>query len=221
VNLNNKTLGGILTVEVKAGAEQFKRSIYIKGKNPSIETVKNYLKNIPNTKGFDTLLAQESKGKHFIVADGEPLVAFDRGYGITQITNPKPNFEQIWSWKENIQIGSKLYRSYQKDAKAMLDAHPPYTDEMLANETYARWNGGGYYAWNPAEKKWEKNTTILCDSNTGNIGWKTQNESNKGKTEEALHKRDKDMYKFGKKGQTPEHPWSYSGICYADHVNNN
>lgn len=35
VDLNGQVIGGLLTVEVKAGEELFKRSIYIKGKNPS------------------------------------------------------------------------------------------------------------------------------------------------------------------------------------------
>ncbi len=219
VNLNNKTVGGVLTVEVKAGEELFKRNIYIKGKNPTISKVKDYLKNIPDTTGFDKLLEKESKGKHFINADNEPIVAFDKGYGITQITNPHPNFEQIWNWKENIKIGSDLYKHYQKDAKKMLDKHPPYTDEMLANETYGRWNGGGYYRWSAEQKQWIKNDNVLCDSETGNMGWNTSIEKNKDKTEKELHERDKSMYKKGKVGQTLEHPWKYSGICYADHVN--
>lgn len=33
-----------------------------------------------------------------------------------------------------------------------------------------------------------------------------------------LHERDKEEYKKMKAGQTAEHPWTYTGVCYADHV---
>ena len=39
-----------------------------------------------------------------------------------------------------------------------------------------------------------------------------------GKTESELHERDKGTYQKGREGQTEEHVWSYTGVCYADHV---
>lgn len=41
------------------------------------------------------------------------------------------------------------------------------------------------------------------------------NPNNQGKTEAELRERDKDTYG---KGKSDEHPWNYSGVCYADHV---
>ena len=43
-------------------------------------------------------------------------------------------------------------------------------------------------------------------------------EENTGKSEEELRKRDKDTYNKMQKGQDAEHPWIYSGVCYADHI---
>ncbi|MBI5256105.1 MAG: hypothetical protein HY855_06365 [Burkholderiales bacterium] len=60
---------------------------------------------------------------------------------------------------------------------------------------------------------------MLCDSKTGNIGWNQTSESNKDKTESALHERDKDTYKDPKARDKAAHPWQYSGVCYADHLN--
>lgn len=211
-------LGGTLTIEVTAGSERFKRSVFVVGTNPSKAEVEAHIATIPDLKGFAALLEQESRCKNFINADGEPVVAFDKGFGMTQITNPAPSYVQVWDWKQNISAGSSLYKSYQKEAKRLLDKHPPYTDEMLINETYARWNGGGYYTWDAKAKAWARKENILCDSATGNMGWNMDNAANSGKAETDLHERDKGVYKDGKSGQSKDHAWKYSGICYADHV---
>lgn len=222
-NLNNRTLGGLLTVEAKVANLTFKRSIYILGKNPTKPDVSAFLLTIPDTVGFDKLLEQETGTKHFIDLDGEPIVAFDKGFGITQMTNPAPSFEQAWSWKENLKAGSRLYAQKQKAAKSMFASHPTpaATDEMISNETYSRWNGGSYYQWNAANKAWERKSNILCDPATGNIGWDTNNEKNQNQSVDDLHKRDQPTYSKGKSGQDKDHTWVYSGVCYADHVNGN
>jgi hypothetical protein len=218
VNLS-KVIGGTLTVVVKAGKENFKRSIYIVGKNPSKTDVVSFLNTINDIKGFEELLEQESKFKHFINADNMPVVAFDGGYGMTQMTTPAPTYEQIWSWKENIKGGTSLYKDKQKIAKNYLSQHKrTYTDEQLKLETWSRWNGGAYHIWDEKEKAWVRNPDILCDTATGNIGWNTKLESNKEKTEAELHERDANTYAKPKE-KKPENQWKYTGICYADHVN--
>jgi hypothetical protein len=210
-------VGGTLTVTVVAEKETFKRSVYIRAKNPSETQVKNLLTTIENVKGFEKLLAQESKFKNFINADNEPVVAFDGGYGLTQMTTPAPTFVQVWNWKENIQGGASLYKSKQVTAKNYLSKdHRTYTDEQLKLETWSRWNGGAYHVWDEAKRVWTRNTTIMADSATGNIGWDMTKDENKGKTEAELHKRDKDEYK----APPATRLWKYSGVCYADHLNN-
>ncbi|MNN20089.1 hypothetical protein D3C81_1333500 [compost metagenome] len=83
---------------------------------------------------------------------------------------------------------------------------------------FSRWNGGSYHQWDSVAEVWVRKKSILCDSDTGNIGWSMDKEKNKGKTESELRERDKDKYRDGGKGQTKDHPWQYSGVCYADHV---
>ncbi|UXW32291.1 hypothetical protein [Xanthomonas oryzae] len=215
-----QVLGGKLTVMIKAGTETFKRSVLIKGKNPSKEKVENYLATLNDVVGFDVIVEQESKFKNFIDFDDEPIVAFDNGYGMTQLTSPAPTYTQAWSWKENINGGSKLYQNKQKEAKGYLGAqNRTYTNDQLKLETWSRWNGGSYHVWDEKSNSWVRNGDIACDSKTGNIGWDMTRDVNSGKTEDELHKRDKDEYK--KPPTSKDRKWKYTGVCYADHVESN
>lgn len=214
-DLNKKIIGGKLTVEVKAGNDTFRRSVIIKGKNPGKQKATQFLETIDSIKGFEIIIEKESGFKNFIAADGEPILSFDGGYGLTQMTKPAPTYEQAWNWKENIKGGCSLYQEKQKEAKNYLGKNNrKYTDEQLKNETWSRWNGGSYHIWDEKEKSWSRNSNILCDSTTGNIGWDMTNSENKGKTESELHDRDKNTYANPKKDKK----WTYSGICYADHL---
>jgi len=219
INFYGKVLGGTLTVEVRVGAKMLTRSIVLKGQNPSAQRIATYIATLDDMTGFEKLLEQESHSKHFINLDGEPIVAFDKGYGISQMTNPTPTYEQVWSWKANILAGSAVYKDKVRIAKKYLgQAGRTYTDEQLRHEVFSRWNGGSYHVWNAAMASWVRKKNILCDSNTGNIGWSMDDERNKGQTESELRSRDKATYSKGTNGQSDEHPWQYSGVCYADHV---
>ncbi|MDZ5459173.1 hypothetical protein [Azohydromonas lata] len=220
LDLNGDVLGGVLTVQIVVDRNQYKRSVHICGKNPEKSEILAYLSSFSDSSGYEKIIEKETKAKHFLDIDGEPVVAFDNGYGLTQLTNPAPSYHQAWNWKENIKAGISLYAACRQRAKKMLDAHLPYSEEMLTNETYARWNGGGYYGWDVKANKWVLRVNILCDSSTGNIGWNMVDPENSGKTEADLRDRDKDVYRLGKKGQDDEHRWQYSGICYADHLRN-
>lgn len=215
-----KIVGGTLTIEVFAGAEKFRRSVTIKGTNPDATTLDSHVKTLPNTAGFDKILEQETKKKHFIDADGQPIVAFDGGYGMTQLTRPAPTFEQAWDWKANVKVGAALYQRKQQEAKKYLgQSKRTYTEDQLKLETWSRWNGGGYHTWNANDQVWIRNETMLCDSQTGNIGWDTRVDANKSKSESELHERDSETYKKPKERRPGEHSWQYTGICYADHLN--
>ena len=50
------------------------------------------------------------------------------------------------------------------------------------------------------------------------IGQNMNNPTNTGQTEEPLHNRDQPTYASGSAGQSTEHAWVYSGLCYADKV---
>ena len=215
-----KVIGGRLKVEVQAGTESFIRSVEITGTNPSSKDVQEFLKTLPDTAGFEKLLEQETHAKHFINADGLPIVAFDGGCGLTQLTKPAPTFEQTWNWKENLKAGAKLYQAKQKEARSYLShGGRTFTDEQLRLETWSRWNGGAYHVWDQDRKAWVRNDDMLCDTQTGNIGWDMTADANTGKTASALHERDRESYSNPKKNKTEDNQWKYSGECYADHVN--
>jgi len=213
-------VGGVLTVEVKAGNDIFRRSVTVKGLNPKKEDVVAYLATIADASGFDKILEQESKYKNFINADGQPIVAFDKGYGMTQMTNPAPSYEQVWSWKANIDAGVSLYQTKQRAAKTYLgQSKRTYTPEQLKLETWSRWNGGPYHRWDDKTKAWVRNDDLLCDTETGNIGWNMTDKDNSGQTEDDLHDRDVKSYSNPKKNKGPDNKWMYTGVCYADHLN--
>lgn len=219
-DLNKKVIGGKLTVTVISGADRFERFVIIKGKNPGESKVTELLGTINDVKGFEKIIDKESSFKNFIDADGEPVLSFDGGYGLTQMTNPAPSHEQTWNWKENVKGGCSLYQEKQKAAKSYLGKNNrTYTDEQLELETWSRWNGGAYHIWDESRKIWTRNNDTLCDSATGNIGWDMTNADNAGKTESTLHKRDKDTYANPKKNKKAENKWKYTGVCYADHLN--
>jgi hypothetical protein len=219
VEFGGKILGGKLTVHLTAGDKKIQRSVVIRGQNPSKESISEYILTLEDLSGFDKLLEQETGSKHFINFDSEPIVAFDQGYGITQVTNPAPSYDQIWSWKSNILAGSALYKQKVKEAKNYLGSQErAYTESQLQHEVFSRWNGGSYHEWDSISKAWIRKKNILCDSTTGNIGWNVDKEKNKNQTKEQLHDRDKDTYKKGTKGQSSENVWTYTGVCYADHV---
>ncbi len=217
--LSGKVLGGTLSVEILAGKDTFKRSVIIKGKNPEQEKVSQFLSGLQDVSGFENVIEKESAFKHFINADGEPLLSFDGGYGLTQMTKPAPSYEQVWNWKENIKVGSGLYRDKQKIAKNYLGKdNRIYTEEQLKLETLSRWNGGAYHIWSTSGQQWQRKDSILCDSKTGNIGWDKTVQENKDKTEGQLHERDQGTYTDPKKDKMISNRWTYTGICYADHL---
>jgi hypothetical protein len=219
VDLSGQTLGGKLTVTVTSGKKTLVRSVLICGKNPEKDDVASYLATLEGVAGFDKLIEQETGFKHFLHSDGEPVVAFDKGYGIAQVTRPAPSYEQAWSWKANIIVGASIYREkVRAAAKYLGQADRNYTTAQLEHEALSRWNGGSYHEWDQALVAWVRKKNILCDANTGNIGWLMDDEVNKDKPADELHERDKDTFKNGKKGQSDNHSWAYSGVCYADHV---
>ena len=219
MDFGGKVLGGTLTVSVKVGSREFIRSIEIKGQNPSQDSVAAYVATLQNMSGLDKLLQQETGTRHFIEHDGEPIVSFDQGVGITQMTHPAPSYEQAWNWKANVLGGASVYGAKRRDAQRYLgQAGRPYTEEQLHHEALSRWNGAAYHQWDAASASWTKNQQILCDTRTGNIGWAMDNPNNQGKSEAQLHRRDKATYAQGTTGQSADHPWAYKGVCYADYV---
>jgi len=207
-NLNYKVIGGELTVMVKAGTNNFVRKVFIRAKNPSKDLVLSYLrenwKNDSDVKLVLKIFQQESKFRQFY-SDFEPLVSFDNGYGLGQITNPTPSFEKAWNWKKHVDtVMNEFFPDKRKRAKSYLGAHgaDSYTQEQCDIETMAFYNGAGrFHKWNQLSKKWEEDPSVICDPGS-NRSWSA--EDNPGKTADELIKD----------GVKPK----YTGHCYAKHI---
>jgi hypothetical protein len=207
--------GGTLTVAVTAGDSTTSIAVKIKGTNPDATAVTQYLASKPASTGFDKIIRQEANFKHFNET-GQPIKSFDNGYGMCQLTEPAPTFEQVWNWKMNVDAGLMLFAQKRSAAKTYLSqGGRTFDDNQLTPESVCRWNGGHYHEWDAVAKKWVRPTNLLCDRKTGNIGWDLNDAQNKGKTEQELHKRDSTSYS---KPPAPDAHWKFLGVCYADHV---
>lgn len=206
--------GGTLTVKAEANKSSATISVKIKGSTPSAAEVKQYLSTKSDGAGFDKIVEHESKFKHFNQSN-EPVKSFDNGYGMCQLTTPTPTFEQVWNWKLNIDGGLKLFAQKRTAAITYLSqSGRTYTADQLKYEAVCRWNGGSYHEWDAKTGSWVRPSNILCDTQTGNIGWDMNGEANKGKTETELRKRDSGEYSSRPAGAK----WNYSGVCYADRI---
>jgi hypothetical protein len=215
-------MGGSLSVIVEAkDAKNAKVSatmvVKVRGDNPSAAEVDAYLATKLDSAGFDKIVQKESRYKHFNHS-AEPIKSFDGGYGLCQLTTPKPTYEQVWNWKRNIDGGLALFQLKRASAIGYLtQSGRSYTSDQLKYEAVCRWNGGAYHEWDAKALKWVRPAHILCDSNTGNIGWNMNDADNKGKTEAELRKRDSGSYSSAPAAGAH---WRYSGVCYADRMLN-
>jgi hypothetical protein len=214
-------LGGDITIKATAkkplgkgmATVAGKLKIKIIGKNPLPLDVDSYVATDIEAAGFERLISHESKYKHFN-GTGQPIRSGDAGYGMCQLTNPAPTFEQVWNWKKNVDAGIKLFKQKRSAAIQFLSqSNRTYTQDQLKRETISRWNGGAYHEWNGSA--WQRKANILCDTATGNYGWNTDLDVNKDKTEAELRKRDKGTYKVPRPADAN---WMFSGVCYADRV---
>lgn len=211
----SEVIGGDLVVKVKCGSAIFIRKISIFGKNQSKEKVIKEIDSFPDTNNGNLakkIFTQESRYRQFY-SDSNPLTSFDNGYGLGQLTNPAPTYEQIWNWKSHVsEVVQKRIPLARKTAKNYLDKHPGYTQEQCDLETLAAYNGipkkQRYHNWSEAEKKWVVNENVLCDPDQSNKGWIMTEDENKGKKLPDL------------KSSKTSKP-IYTGRCYAEHIKNN
>jgi hypothetical protein len=86
------------------------------GTNPSIGSLGAAA---PNNPSFRKLLRLESGLRQFLAPDC-PLFSGDNagGVGLCQLTSPAPTDDQVWSWKENLNAGVRLWNTKESNAKA-------------------------------------------------------------------------------------------------------
>jgi hypothetical protein len=186
--------------------------VIITGSNPAEANIRDFINTNPGSEGFNSILAAESGMRHF-TDSGEPIVSRDNGYGIAQLTDPRPTFEEVWNWKANIKAALSLYSQKRDDAKRYLSQQSRvYTQTQLMIETVSRWNGGKYHVWDETAEEWKRDPAVLCDKQTGNIGWDLNDPANSALTATDLHQRDSAEYNHRLRGQH----WRHYGVCYAD-----
>jgi hypothetical protein len=98
----------------------------------------------------------------------------DGGLGVMQLTEPTPNYTQIWHYRNNIDAGVDLVKSKLVEAKnwhnvvrmgcdtcrpiidrAYPEAEPLSQGRQLKMDVYSLYNSGyHYWKWNSLEKAW-------------------------------------------------------------------
>jgi len=210
-----RNYGGALAVRAGAGQESASVTVRVAGTNPTEDQVAAYLAAQPGSDGFVRILQHETGCRHFN-SEGEPVRAFDVGYGICQLTTPPPTFDRVWNWQRNVDAGLKLFAAKRAAALQYLSSNRRgYTPEQLTYEAVCRWNGGCYHIWDAKASAWVRNPHILRDSETGNIGWDLTDPANQNQTEAVLHRRD--CAQYAKPRPAGAH-WNYFGVCYADSI---
>lgn len=87
-------LGGRLTLTTRAGKQIAFVTVTVVGTNPSQAEVRAYLATKTGGPDFTPIVLHEAHGRHF-TAKGEPIVSFDGGYGMVQLTDPIPTYRQV------------------------------------------------------------------------------------------------------------------------------
>jgi hypothetical protein len=84
---------------------------YIRGTNPTVGALREYLDSLRNAPFyFEAMIVQESTSRQFDLKDKRlPLQTFDNGFGLTQLTNPVPDYNEVFSWKANVKEGFYFY----------------------------------------------------------------------------------------------------------------
>ena len=203
--------GGTLHVHAVAGRAEAETAVEVRGTNPTAGQVAAWLAGRAGAEGFDRIVAQESRCRHFTDA-GLPVVSFDGGVGLCQLTDPPPTPTQTWDWRANLAAGLALFAAKRAAAERRLGADGRrFTAAQATREAVCMWNGGDYHVWDGAA--WVRPPAIVCDPAAGNIGWDMTDPANHGRSVADLHRRDAAGYAGGHGAH-----WHYSGVCYADHV---
>jgi hypothetical protein len=207
-------IGGVLTVKVKAGSVTFLRRVIILGKNPAEEKIQlelnTYLEDFKKEVAISKkIFRQESHFRQFY-SDDMPLVSFDNGYGLGQITNPEPTYEQVWNWKAHVkQVVASFVKDLRKKSERYFSSHAGATEDQIDMETLVFYNGANhhYYVWSEDSKSWVVNSNVVCDPTQSNKGWNMTDSKNEKLSLVDLQ---------GKKGAEA----IYTGRCYAEHIKN-
>lgn len=139
--------GGTLTVRAVAQSAECHVVVEVRGTNPTAAQVAAYLHGKPGAAGFDRIVAQESRCRHFTAA-GLPVVSFDGGVGLCQLTTPAATIAQAWDWRANLDAGLALFAAKRAVAERRLGQFGRhFTAAQAIREAVCLWNGGTYHVW--------------------------------------------------------------------------
>ncbi|CAF1549586.1 unnamed protein product [Adineta ricciae] len=145
-SLQNETIGGIVTakwivVSTKTSGEI---KFNILGTQPAKRTIMTYIDSRSSFWYAKNIAAQESSGGQQFSIDRYPLFssAHDNGYGIYQITNPTPTYNEVWNWKANVDAGIRIINqkttaaiswmaNQRQQAKQETGREQPVDDEQM------------------------------------------------------------------------------------------
>ena len=141
--IGNHFFGGKITIEVKDSEDnKCSFTFHIRGKNPSESTVENYIgtspwyaipiakheSNKPQQRRYYCQFNNPEKWKPSITSlkGGCPNMGDDGngktyGWGIFQLTNPKPSIDQLWNWKANVDAGKKRMEFFKAKANKWMN----------------------------------------------------------------------------------------------------
>jgi hypothetical protein len=114
-------------------------------------------------KHFDWSIWAEPGGSIF------PTESFngDGGFGLMQLTDPRPAYRQIWNYRDNVDAAVELIGEKLAAAKNYINVHPvsttdpnaiAKTQKLLKMETYSLYRGGHYWEWNDRYDMWKART---------------------------------------------------------------
>jgi len=157
----------------------------ILGRNPSIETMANYITDLE----FEALVRKETAVRggppqHFNLEDntlnypnygytlpgwkynkrGYPIYGVPNGYGFSQIDNsPPPTELDLWNWQSNLNSGLRKHRENKAAVvRDIMKIDALLDEKVILMNAYQRYNSGrDYWRWKEgADGKdglWEKN----------------------------------------------------------------
>ena len=181
-SLGGQIYGGTLVISY-SGEATGNFQFTVKGTNPPKSDITTYISSLSSSWYLIPIARQESSLRQF-TADGTPLLDSAYGFGVFQLTNPKPTLTQIYDWKANVRRGvsflkqcaaeaenwiKKQENDCRADNNGVLIPIPSYTDGKCTfstdgNQTFVdavtikRYNGaskGHYVSWNNG--KWQFN----------------------------------------------------------------
>jgi hypothetical protein len=194
-SLQSEVLGGNVTARwtIVATKESGEITFNILGKSPTKNVIMNYIGSHSSLWYAKNIAAQESYGGTQFRADGYPLPssADDNGYGIYQITDPTPTYNEVWNWKANVNKGIQILNQktaaavkwmtvQRAQAKQQTGREQPVTDEKVGRNCFFSDSGPRNITDAVAIKQFNGAVRNYCSWDNNNSKWNFNRVNNRG-----------------------------------------